>query len=529
MPCPRFRLQLHNGSIVVGTMEPARSQSALFQNRVSARPTPRACCTLCAPRSLAPTPNTHRSETKKLTSVLRTFYSVFCLLWLFLVVQAAQAQFTYLTNNGTLTVTGYTGPGGNVVIPAAANGLPVTAIGDKAFFANSDLISVIIPDSITRIGNNAFFFCENLASVTIPDKLTNIGEEAFYLCGSLRSITFPDSVSTLGDSAFAYCTSLTNAAIGNNVIALGYRVFDSCYSLTNLVIGSNVASIGDWAFSECPGLSTITIPNSVTNVGYEAFFGCVSLTNVVIGNSVGNIGSFAFDRCASLAAIAVDPLNSFFSSLDGVLFNKNRTRLVKFPEGKSGSYTIPTGVIGIGDSAFVYSASLIGVAIPESVTSIGVLAFDQCSSLTNVEMGSGVTNIGNFAFDYCTNLAGVYFRGNAPFPGWNVFNSDNQATVYYLPGTLGWGTTYSNRPTAPWVLPQPVILTLVPGFGIQTNTFGFLISWATNASVVVETSTALSASTWNPVSTNTLTAGIAHFSDPDWTNYPARFYRIRWP
>jgi len=110
-----------------------------------------------------------------------------------------------------------------------------------------------------------------------------------------------------------------------------------------------------------------------------------------------------------------------------------------------------------------------------------------------------------------------------------VFYNDNNATVYYLPGTAGWGATFGGRPTALWFLPNPLILNFGPGFGVQTNRFGFIISWATNSSVVVEASTDLGNPVWSPVATNTLTGGASYFSDPQWTNYPARFYRLRSP
>jgi len=103
------------------------------------------------------------------------------------------------------------------------------------------------------------------------------------------------------------------------------------------------------------------------------------------------------------------------------------------------------------------------------------------------------------------------------------------ATVYYLPGTSGWGPTYAGRPTALWVLLYPLVLTSRPNFDVQTNQFSFRISWATNASVVVEASTSPGTTTWVAVSTNTLVEGCSYFSDAEWTNYPARFYRIRSP
>jgi len=98
-----------------------------------------------------------------------------------------------------------------------------------------------------------------------------------------------------------------------------------------------------------------------------------------------------------------------------------------------------------------------------------------------------------------------------------------------LPGTTGWGATFDSRPTAPWFLPNPVILNNSAGFGVQPGGFGFTISWATNVSVVVEAATNLANPVWIPVSTNTLTGGTSYFSDPQWTNYPVHFYRVQMP
>jgi hypothetical protein len=140
---------------------------------------------------------------------------------------------------------------------------------------------------------------------------------------------------------------------------------------------------------------------------------------------------------------------------------------------------------------------------------------------------NSVTSIGQYAFNVCSNLTSIYFTGNAPSQtnDSTVFAGD-PATVYYLPGTTGWGALFDGLPTAPWFLPNPLILTHSAGFGVQPGGFGFTISWATNVSVVVQAATNLANPVWIPVSTNTLTGGTNYFSDPQWTNYPARFYRI---
>jgi hypothetical protein len=106
------------------------------------------------------------------------------------------------------------------------------------------------------------------------------------------------------------------------------------------------------------------------------------------------------------------------------------------------------------------------------------------------------------------------------------------AKVYYLPGTTGWGVTFAGRPTALWTLPYPVILTFAPNFGVQTNilgltNFGFTVSWASNASVVIEATASLANPSWSPVRTNALMSGTHQFSDLAWAYYTSRFYRVR--
>jgi hypothetical protein len=113
--------------------------------------------------------------------------------------------------------------------------------------------------------------------------------------------------------------------------------------------------------------------------------------------------------------------------------------------------------------------------------------------------------------------------------GFQGFTGLNNAHVYYLPGTTGWGSKLGGLPTALWFLPNPLILSGA-SFGIQTNGFGFIVSWATNLSIVVEGCTVLANLAWSPLSTNALTTnGWFYFSDQDWTNCPARLYRIRSP
>jgi len=440
-------------------------------------------------------------------------------------------------------------------------GTNVTSIGIDAFDSCSSMTNVTIPKSVTSIGTTAFGFCDSLTDITVdplnsfyssvdgvlfnksqttliqcpggkagsytvPDSVTNIGSSAFVVCRSLTGVTVGTNVTSIGDYAFAVCTGLTNATIGTNVtsignyafyvctsltsitipnkvVSIGGYAFGGCSSLTSVTIGTNVTSIGNSAFAACSSLTSVTIGASVTNIGIRAFAVCTSLTNVTIPKSVISIGSAAFESCHSLTEITVDPLNLFYSSVDGVLFNKSQTTLIECPGGKTGSYTVPNNVTNIASSAFSF-----------------------CTSLTSVTIPTSVTNIGTRAFASCTSLKGVYFNGNAPTAGTTVFASATNAPVYYLPGTTGWVATYGGRPTALWL---PQVESSGASFGVQSNRFGFNINWANGQIVVVEACTNLSNPAWSPVGTNTLTAGWSYFSDSQWTNYPARVYRIRSP
>ena len=165
-------------------------------------------------------------------------------------------------NDGTAySVTDYTGTATEVVIPVTYDGLPVTSIGDAAFFDCSSLTSIDIPDGVTSIGDEAFAYCSSLESIDIPDSVTSIGDEAFAYCSSLESIDIPDSVTSIGDGGWG-------------------STFEGCSSLTSIDIPGSVTSIGEWTFYGCSSLESIDIPDGVTSIGKSAFYGCSSLTTV---------------------------------------------------------------------------------------------------------------------------------------------------------------------------------------------------------------------------------------------------------
>lgn len=181
--------------------------------------------------------------------------------WLFLLglllwvaPAAVQGQFTYATNGSTITLTGYSGNYGPVVISNF-----VTSIGDSghyAFYNNMNVTGVTIPGSVTSIGYASFYGCPNLATATLGNGLASISNYAFAFCGSLTSITIPGSVTNFGDDVFLYCTSLTNAAFASGLANIGQAAFANCSSLTSVIIPGSVTSISDAAFANS-GLTSV--------------------------------------------------------------------------------------------------------------------------------------------------------------------------------------------------------------------------------------------------------------------------------
>ena len=189
-----------------------------------------------------------------------------------------------------ITITGYTGTGGDVEIPAKIDGKPVTAIGRFAF-QNKTLTGVTIPDSVTSIGQEAFF-SNKLTAVTIPGSVNTIGDSAFAL-NQLTGVTIGGGVTTIENGAF-YGNKLTGVTIPDSVTRIGNasasglaNITGGAFAkneLTSVTIGSGVATIGAYAFA-LNQLTGVTIPNSVTYIGEEAFYEN-QLTSVTIGADV---------------------------------------------------------------------------------------------------------------------------------------------------------------------------------------------------------------------------------------------------
>ena len=209
------------------------------------------------------------------------------------------------------------------------------------------------------------------------------GDNATWVLDESGTLTI-SGTGDMWDYSFCFNENIKNVVIEDNITSVGSCAFEGCYELANATIGKNVNKIGRSAFIRCTGLKTIIIPNNVTDIGGCAFMDCENLNNIEIGSGVRNIGGYAF-VCESLIAINVDNGNTAYSSVDGVLFNKDKTRIIRYPSNKSGThYSIPDNVKDIEYGSFQGSVNLSSITVPYSVSTIQSWAFDYCNSLNNV-------------------------------------------------------------------------------------------------------------------------------------------------
>ena len=243
------------------------------------------------------------------------------------------------------------------------------------------------------ICDHAFSCCLSLSKIVIPASVASIGEWAFWGCSSLSDIVIPTSVTSIGDKAFMGCRSLSEIVLPSSVTSIGNHAFCGCISLSDIVIPTSITSIGNRAFNGCSSLSDIVIPSSVTSIGDCAFLGCSSLKYISIPKSVICLnGNPIADWDGKLECLSPN-----FIYEDDVLFNKDKSKIISFKNQNIESYVIPTGIISIGNSAFLGCRSLSDIVIPSSVTSIGDGAFYGCNFPDNLKQEL-ITRFGNKIF-----------------------------------------------------------------------------------------------------------------------------------
>jgi hypothetical protein len=391
----------------------------------------------------------------------------------------------------------------------------VTSIADSAFRQSRDLTGITFPDGLTSIGISAFMHCTGLTEIAIPPGIAAISDWTFWGCTGLTDAALPDDLTSIGNYSFAYCSSLPSVTIPPQVATIGHGAFLGCSTLSEVMIPAAITSIGSSVFKYCTNLTAITV--DVANPNYSSIDGVLfnklqtSLVAFPIGRSgsyviaagVTQIDSTAFVRCSSLQTLNVDATNPNYSSLDGVLFNKQQTQLLQCPGARTGSYAIPSGVIRIRSEAFD-GCPLTTISIPPGVTEIGDFAFGNCGltsielpdaaknigrgafvncgelghvrlpatlgwipdmmfsgcgKLTCITIPAGLSGIGPYGFGNCCMLSAVSFLGKAPVLQTDAFdNTAGDFTVYYFNGAAGFTSpTWNGYPAVNMGSPTPAV------------------------------------------------------------------------
>ncbi len=407
------------------------------------------------------------------------------------------------------------GKSGAYTVPAG-----VTTIGPNAFNDCRKLTGIVLPEGLLEIGQYAFSHT-NIAGMTIPSSVVTISQYIFSGNTALTSLIFGDKTgwfSTLniewfrarsGGTAAALDDASANAtdfkdnpskcyykavAPSQNVAAFVQKVAaltgDSTVKLegqikqTDLAAiykaikeashkvkldmsgATGISSLPQEAFIGCVKLQEIILPQGITSIGKQAFSVCDALESVSLPASVASIGRDAFDG-DTLSSVNVDQGNAVYSSVDGVLFNKDKKTLLFCPRGKSGSFAIPNGVKVIGQSAFRVCSNLTSLALPDSVTVMEENALLGCSSLTSLTLSANltkisdyalsgigveslalpasVTSIGSQAFQSCSSLKSLVIPASVTSIGCCVFNYCSALTSVEFKAPSGWKrTTDSN-------------------------------------------------------------------------------------
>lgn len=346
---------------------------------------------------------------------------------------------------------------------------------EKVFVTSKPIAKPILKTVIMCLFLISFMFCISANAASSGSCGTNVtytldddGILTISGSGDMKNYSsYSDSENYTDAPWYSAKSYIKSVVIEDGVTSIGNAAFYQCSNMESITIADSVTSIGKYAFYVCSGLLEISIPNSVSTIGDYALYGCGSLISITISGSVTSIGNYAISDCSKLVNINVDEENEIYCLIDGVLYNKSITSLIKYPPAKNETkFVIPETVKYISGYAFQSCKNLTNIDVSDNITYFGQGAFIGCSNLTsinipygvstiysdtfynrnslkNIVLPSSVTGIGSYAFGYCSNLITVDILGDCvttdtlPFIGCNKVENvyrKQDASIYTLGG-----------------------------------------------------------------------------------------------
>ena len=304
----------------------------------------------------------------------------------------------------------------------------VTKIGNNAFKDKNLLFGkVTFPETLKSIGSYAFYKTNIFSDVVIPESVTNIGEYAFAECRGLLSIKLPSVIKEIPANAFMNCFSLTTVTTDANIEKVGSHAFYRCYALHNISIGEGTKTIGSNAFYDCTGLDGEIDLSTVTSLASNSFQNCINLTSIKLPTI--NFELSTFSGCKKLTSYEVSSLSGHYTTIDGVLYNKNMSILYRYPAQKEGyEFVIPDTITEIYTDAFLNAEHIGKVIISKGITKIGSNAF-RGTGLDYFYIPDTVTSIGTYVLADCPNLEWVVISKKLSSASNLVTNSSNVKLV----------------------------------------------------------------------------------------------------
>lgn len=401
----------------------------------------------------------------------------------FAATEYTEGSYRYTVSGGEAIITKAADVSGDITLPSALGGYPVTAIGESAFLNCNAVTGITLPNSVESIGATAFENCTALDKFTIPASVTSIGIGAFKSCTALEKITvdanntvyasdekgivfnkektkihtypagskrteyvIPDYITEIERSAFHGSKNLEEVIWNNPELKFGISAFSNCTGIRTVTIPEGTTHLSEWLFNACFSLAEVNLPESLEVINIGAFHWCTSLEYVELPSGLKEISNNAFRECERLKDISLpDGLevirpNAFHQcySLESIEIPESVTYI-----GDTAFYqcyslkeiTLPDGITSIDGSTLRYCIDLENVSIPDSVTAINDDAFMDCRSLETVTIPEKVRALTGKAFDNCTSFEKVVVdENNAYFTAGSdgiLFSKDGKKLVYY--------------------------------------------------------------------------------------------------